>query len=72
MSPRRVHLIWVTLAQLEAGLMQVLTNTKKSHVLLLKVELVHLHKPKGLKLKLRVRGSELCGAGQAGWSPSFV
>lgn len=52
--------------------MKVLTNTEKSPVLLLKVELVHVHKTRGLKLKLRVRSSELCSAGQAGWSASFV
>lgn len=52
--------------------MKVLTNTAKSPVPLLKVELVHLHKTKGLKLKLRVRGSELCNAGQARWSALFV
>lgn len=52
--------------------MKVLTNSKKSPVPLLKVELVHLHKTRGLKLQLRVRSSELCNAGQAGWSASFV
>lgn len=52
--------------------MKVLTNNKKSPVPFLKVELVHLRKTRGLKLKRRVRGYELCNAGQAGWSASFV